>query len=168
MCLFARCHVMSCDMLYVMRCDVLCCYEMWCRVMRCDLMWCHVNVIWCEVMWCNRMGWDAMWLWSGVVVWRGWLWGHAMWCDVLVWCGELGDDVHSNAGWNPGNHNKTTKSPWHSSIVTPYLRWQVSTPKHGSFSATLLSAPLSPRISGTKNGGTEPYKAIFWDGFSPT
>ena len=91
---------------------------MWCHVKWSDVMSCHV--VWSDVMSRDLMesdakGWDVTF-----VMFCGWLWGHVMWCDVVVWCSELGDvqwtterpwqqnpwDVHSGARWNPCMHNE--------------------------------------------------------------
>ena len=95
------CAVMWC----VMCCDVWC-LAMWCDVW-CDAMWCDVlqwdlKVIWCDVMYCHVIRSDLKW--SDAIGWEDgigmlcdsdvtWLRGRVMWCDVVVWCGELGDDV---------------------------------------------------------------------------
>ena len=87
--LVARCHVMWCDVVscHLMWCDFLCC------VMSRDAMWCHVmcshmmSVICCEVMRCNGMR-------SHEFVMRcGWLRCHVVWFEVVVWCGELEDEL---------------------------------------------------------------------------
>ena len=88
--LVARCHVMSCDVIWCVfiLCDAISCV-VWCHVMHCDVMWCPLMwwaVICCEVMRCNGMR-------SYEFVMRcGWLRCHVVWFEVVVW-GELEDDL---------------------------------------------------------------------------
>ena len=139
--------VAACVSVVVMRCAVMWrgmmswgwlrgemkqCSWLWGDVRQCgwlrDVMWCHVkwsDVMSCHVVWSDVMsrdlmesdakGWDVTF-----VMFCGWLWGHVMWCDVVVWCSELGDvqwtterpwqqnpwDGHSGARWNPWMHNE--------------------------------------------------------------
>ena len=102
------------DVMSLRSCDVVWCGVMWCGVMSCDVVWCDALsclVMWCVmwhgVMWCNVLCWTVMWCdvtWSDVkwcngmglyvvVMLCGCLWRHVMRCDVVVWCGELGDGV---------------------------------------------------------------------------
>ena len=88
--LVARCHVMSCDVMWcgVMSCDVIFCVVL-CHVMQCDVVMCsHVmSVICCQVMRCNGMR-------SHEFVMRcGWLRCHVVWFEVVVWCGELENEL---------------------------------------------------------------------------
>ena len=72
----------------VLWCDVISCVL--CDVMQCDVTWCAPTwwaVIWCDMMRCNGMGSYEL------VMLCDWLWGHAVWLEVFVWCGELEDDV---------------------------------------------------------------------------
>ena len=112
----------------VLWCDVWC-DRMWCAVMCSNAMWCDVlspnviscDVLWSDVKWCNWMGRSV------AVMLYGLSWGHVTTCDVVVWCGELGDDVlwtthdsqtlersRRNPQWSPGMQStkeQTTESP---------------------------------------------------------
>ena len=90
--LVARCHVMSCDVIWCvfMLCDAISCV-VWCHVIHCDVMWCPLMwwaVICCEVMRCNGMRSYEFVMRCGC----GWLRCHVVWFEVVVW-GELGDDL---------------------------------------------------------------------------
>ena len=87
--LVARCHVMSCDVIWCVfiLCDAISCV-VWCHVMHCDVMWCPLMwwaVICCEVMRCNGMRSYEF------VMHCGWLRCHVVWFEMVVW-GELEDD----------------------------------------------------------------------------
>ena len=88
--LVARCHVMSCDVIWCVfiLCDAISCV-VWCHVMHCDVTWCPLMwwaVICCEVMRRNGMR-------SYEFVMRcGWLRCHVVWFEVVAW-GELEDDL---------------------------------------------------------------------------
>ena len=88
--LVARCHVMSCDVIWCVfiLCDAISCV-VWCHVMHCDVMWCPLMwwaVICCEVMRCNGMRSYEF------VMHCGWLRCHVVWFEMVVW-GELEDDL---------------------------------------------------------------------------
>ena len=88
--LVARCHVMSCDVIWCVfiLCDAISCV-VWCHVMHCDVMWCPLMwwaVICCEVM--RRNGMKSY----EFVMHCGWLRCHVVWFEMVVW-GELEDDL---------------------------------------------------------------------------
>ena len=132
-------------------CDVLGCYVERCHGVGCDVTWGDVvgcEVTWGEAMWlvagCHVVSCDVMWSdvkwwnWMGccvVAMFCGWLWRRVMWSDVVVWFGDLEDDVlwttrnpwqqnpgevHSHARWISGMQSAI--KPWKTHVKVPRLR----------------------------------------------
>ena len=95
--LVARCYIMSCHAMWcdVVSCHVICCDVVWFIAMSRDARRCHamcsrVDEPWADVKWCDATQCDGCY---ELVMLCGWLWGHVVWLAVVMWCGELEDDV---------------------------------------------------------------------------
>ena len=70
-------HVMWCDAMCCMWCDVL-----WCVVMCCDVLWC--DVMWCYVMWCDVTQRKIVW-YGSVKTWYGMVWRGMAWYGMVLY-----------------------------------------------------------------------------------